>query len=412
MSQKDPSAVHDDPSPGFPYRLVHRAGLLASTHSWELGTAIEAYIEILDTVLPTSIFALDPFPDGTLPVPSPTIYPPLAHAAAAIIYPPSTPTLFPSDHIGVADPCALGVPALLLGQSSPESLAAARAQIDHVLNTAPRLPNGAISHRFDVVEAWADFVYMLPPFFAYAAVAFEEFELLQEAVRQCELYREILLDDAGGSVTRGLWRHIGPFGAEGKTTPNEDRGFWATSNGWAAMGMARVLGVVKVWTSLPFAKNNEIGEMLVAEEKLVAWIREIVDGAMRVDDEDDESNTSGLLRNYLGDKSYFPEVAGTALLAAVVYRVAVLQADIFGADAELGSKYIHWAEAKMEAVTSCVDPRTGIASPMCKSTDHRRRTPLGEGEGVNPEGQCFVGMLGAAWGAWKTRGAGGKTGEL
>lgn len=82
---------------------------------------------------------------------------------------------------------------------------AANQQLNHLLYQVPRNTNGAISHREDQVQLWADFVYMAPPFIAYEGVLSTgpaKFELLKEAYDQCMEYREVLRDDSG------LWQHI------------------------------------------------------------------------------------------------------------------------------------------------------------------------------------------------------------
>jgi len=230
---------------------------------------------------------------------------------------------------------------------------------------------------------------MLPPFLAYAAVAFHDVRLLHEAVKQCELYRELLIDNDQDSPSRGLWRHI-----EGEM--NEDKGFWSTSCGWAAAGMARVLVVLIHFPAPNLLLSEFQGELKHAEENLTSWITEILDGAMRTDD---GGEGTGLLRNYLAnDPSYFPETAGTALLASVVYRMTALAPRDFHSR----STYVKWAEEKRKAVAKCVDGGNGISWPTCQSTDHRRRTPLEKGE-INPEGQCFLVMLGAAWRDWQDK---------
>lgn len=364
----------------FPVQAALDRAVETSSHSWEYGTTAQALLEHYSPTL--SIFSSDPFPSGRLPVVfDDSAAPSLAYASKHIST--SGPTLSPADKIGVADPCNLGVYALLLGQSNPEYLDAAHRQVEFVLHDAPRLSNGAISHRTDVAEAWADFVYMLPPFLAYAAVAFFDADLLREAIKQCELYHELLFDKDPDSTMGGLWRHI-------KGEKNGDRGFWSTSCGWAAAGMARVLAVL---VHLPSSLELSAAEVEHAKQKLTTWITEIIDGAMRTDDDGDGT---GLLRNYLTDPTYFPETAGTALLASVVYRMAKLAPTIFHED----SAYVEWAEDKRTAVMKCVDRETGISWPTCQSTDHRRRTPLAKGE-INPEGQCFLVFLESAHRDWK-----------
>jgi rhamnogalacturonyl hydrolase YesR len=275
-----------------------------------------------------------------------------------------------------ADPASLGIPALLLSFSDNEDcyLAATQHQLKHLLEITPRLPNGAISHRTAITSAWADFVYMVPPFLAYYGAYTEDLEMVREAVEQCRLYRDIL------GTEKGLWKHIVTVGERATGEREEDdAGLWSTSNGWAAAGMTRVLAAIS-----GSGFDVEVRE----EQRLLAeMIEEIVHGAMVADTDD-----SGLLRNYIDDESWFGEVAGTALLAANAFRMAVLAPTIFDAP------YTDWALRKMEAVGRCVDVKTGIAAPLVNPLKESQRTPL---SGPSPEGQAFVVLMYAAWRDWK-----------
>lgn len=88
-----------------------------------------------------------------------------------------------------------------------------------ILNTAPRLKSGAISHRAREREYWSDAVYMGAPFLAFASLVRGDPKLATLAVDQCRLYRAALRSD-----DTGTWRHIysddvGAF---------RDEGCWAT----------------------------------------------------------------------------------------------------------------------------------------------------------------------------------------
>lgn len=149
-------------------------------------------------------------------------------------------------------------------------------------------------------------MYMAPPFIAYYGPAFDSDETLRYAAEQSGLYREVLKADiADGDVSSGAWQHI--IGPE-----TQDTGIWSTGNGWAAMGMARVLGTLLHWHPADTSDDSQ-------KRDLFTWIGEILQGAMS------SSKDDGLLRNYLNDDSWFGEISGTALLTATVYRVAVMQ---------------------------------------------------------------------------------------
>lgn len=274
-----------------------------------------------------------------------------------------------------SDPASLGIPALLLSSVNPDNpyLPAVQRQLNNLLSNTPRLPNGAISHRSATASAWADFVYMVPPFLAYYGAYTDDEPIMREAVRQCRLYCEML------GMENGLWKHIVNVGDKVPGEREEDdAGAWCTSNGWAAAGMARVLATIR--------HSRFAGQLREEQSSLVGMIEGIVSGAMGED-----TDSSGLLRNYLGDESWWAEVAGTALLAATVFWMAVLEPTVFE------TKYTNWALQKMTIVGQHIDEETGIAAPVVNALQESQRTPL---DGPNPEGQAFVVLTYAAWRDW------------
>lgn len=281
----------------------------------------------------------------------------------------------------VGDPASLGVSAILIGQTNATYIAAADREAISVLNVAPRYWNGAISHRYDTPELWADFMYMAPPFLAYYAVATQNTTLLNETIQQGGLYRQILQANMTGgnqSLFQGVWEHI--------IGPNDYQPqLWATGNAWAAAGMARVLATTMKW--------RPSSSWTVEQASLKQWIREIVDGVVRsravsIDPSD------GLLRNDLNDTTWFGETSASALLSSVVYRMAVLDPTVFGADS--GNGYIEWADEIRAAVASHVTS-SGILSPAINPLDWGNHTEWTSG---SPEGQSFGVLLGAAYRDW------------
>jgi hypothetical protein len=129
-----------------------------------------------------------------------------------------------------------------------------------------------------------------------------------------------------------------------------------------------------------------VSETEEEQNVLLQMTKGILDGAMEAD-----TDTMGLLRNYLDDETWFAEVAGTALMAATAFRMAVLEPGLFG------KRYTDWAITKLEAVSRHIDEETGIVAPVVNSLNEGQRTPL---EGINPEGQAFVVLLYAAWRDW------------
>lgn len=333
------------------------------SHSWEYGIAAEAMLELLDPL--RTVFAAEPFPADKVPALR-AQKPKGIELVQKLIRTNGESTLY-NDTWGVSDSASLGIPAIMLGQNEVQYLQAAMRQKDYLLKEAPRYSNGAISHRTEVAELWSDAVSMFPPFLALYGVVSNDLEYMQEAVEQCRLYREVLRITSGPK--QGLWKHI--------VGPSEmaDDGVWSTGAAWAAYGMARVRATLSGWRPSNSSMTSEIA-------LLDEWIMEIFNGAMRTDDDD-----TSLLRNYLGDKDWFGETSGTALLAATAYRMAVLNPGTFAQ-----SKYLDWTHAKRRAVLERV-LKDGLAYPTVNPLKHGSREPIRE----SPEGASFLLMLGSAW---------------
>lgn len=146
---------------------------------------------------------------------------------------------------------------------------------------------------------WADFIYMVPPTLHYQDVGTRNQTLLREAANQILLYRTILQ----GKST-GLWQHI----ADSRT----DAEAWSTGNGWAVGGIARVLATIKHWsTSASWTTEQQVS---------IQYAKDIIDGVFNIGPE----LRLGLVRNYINIPSSILEAAWTAMIAANIYRLAVL----------------------------------------------------------------------------------------
>ncbi|KFZ02936.1 hypothetical protein V502_11370 [Pseudogymnoascus sp. VKM F-4520 (FW-2644)] len=347
---------------GDALKALDYAERLASA-SWELGTVVEASLELLNPEL--SVFGETPFPGSRIPSTD-------VETVRAL--------RFVKDHIwlngsalhesfGTAgDPPALGIPAVFIGQTHPQYRVAADRQLEFLVQNVPRWPNGAISHRLKYAELWADFIYMGPPFLAYMAVTNNDTHLMGEAIEQVRLYRDVLAAGTTQTSCDKLWMHIvGP--------KNADHGFWSTSNGWAATGMARVIATIQRW---------EPANRLFAAERsmLVGYVKEILDAAMCID-----AGNDGLLRNYIDDTTWFREGAGTAALAAAAFRMRVLEPRIFGRE------YVDWASHKYAVIAQHLDKRTAVLAPVVYPRNHRDREPLLSG---SSEAESFVVLMVAA----------------
>ncbi|KAJ8095568.1 hypothetical protein PM082_023098 [Marasmius tenuissimus] len=344
------------------------------SHSWEYGAAAQALLELYDPYL--SVFSPSPFP---VPTREPQSVRALSYATEKIIVGERADGLSPGDG-SVGDPASLGVSAIMLGKTDAKYAEAAKGQMDYILHEAPRFWNGAISHRADVSELWADFMYMVPPFMSYYAVDTNDTTLLQDSVKLCSDYRQVLKANLTDTPHDGVWVHI-----VGPQSP--DDGLWASGNGWAAGGMARVLAtVMKAPSHLTQGWADE------AITDLTTWIKEIIDGARGA------PMDNGLLRNYLdntwNDGHGFGEISGSAMLASVVYRMAILQPEVFG------EEYISWADGIRKAISGNDhngDPRvtlTGVVRPAVNPLGWFDTNPFETG---SPEGQAFVVLMYAGW---------------
>ncbi|KXT11141.1 hypothetical protein AC579_4950 [Pseudocercospora musae] len=366
---------------GFDPSIVADQAIKLSGHSWEYGTAAEALLELHNPEL--SVFSKQAFPDGRPPSPDPNKVEALSYARKHILL--DNNTLVDGDGAS-GDPASLGVAAILIGQTDPKTAVAVARQYAH-FGIVPRWPNGAISHRDDHAELWADFIYMAPPFFAYYATSINSTDVIRQAVAQCLLYRQILrpnTSSSGGSAA--AWRHIiGP--------KNQDLGLWSTGNAWAAMGMARVLATLVHWPPTATEASAQI-----AQADLFTWIGEILGAAMNSLQQD------GLLRNYLNDTTWFGETSGTALMTAAIYRLAVLQqeastlfdgsaAKVPKLDRIVTTEMLGWADTNRKTIAAHINS-DGIAGPAVNPLGWGDRTPYVKG---SPEGQSFVVMLYAAW---------------
>ncbi|KAJ7248982.1 hypothetical protein C8J57DRAFT_1475386 [Mycena rebaudengoi] len=341
-------------NPGFNISAVADVAKALPKHSWEYGTAVEALLEIYSPHLSFEIGE---------------------HGLA-------------NGNGAVGDPASLGVAAQMVSPFNATIATALQEDLDYIINEAPRWPNGAISHRFDVPELWDDFIYMAPPTIAYVGASTNNASLLKLAYEQCGLYREVNLFSSNSSTpsplntspTNGLWHHIvGP--------QSGDPGLWATGNGWAAGGMTRVLATIM---KAPAAHDAPWRASALAD--LSGWIKEIIDGARAA------PLDNGLLRNYLDDTSPthgYGEISGSTMLASVAYRMVILDPEAFPA-----ATYVAWADS-IRAVISGTDAlgsphvtSTGIVAPAVDPLWWQSPTPWTAG---SPEGNNFVVLMYAAW---------------
>jgi len=306
-----------------------------------------------------------------------------------------------------ADPASLGCAALLLGTSNERYFDAARRQAEYLVKRATRFTindtHSAISHRDDPPQLWGDFVYMVPPFLASYGVATHDDSFLDEAVLQCQLYRDVLTtsiliegDESDSydenATCKGLWMHVASHPTK---LPSDvccnDPGVWLTSNAWAVAGITRVLATLLKWNPPQSIKENfDYNHFLLRKNEILVNI--LLEMLKCVIDQS-RDHDSGLLKNYLDGGWYknavyaYGDAAGTAMMAAAVYRLAVLLPETFATPT-----YLHWADTNRRAVTSHVGSG-GRVGPVADVNHVPSRGPRRH----TSEGQSMVVLMFSAW---------------
>jgi hypothetical protein len=151
--------------------------------------------------------------------------------------------------------------------------------------------------------------------------------------------------------------------------------------------MSRVIATMR--------KSPYDGDTKTEQGMLSGLIKGIVDGTIALDNDPNiNSGANGFLRNYMNDTETFGEAAGTSLIAATIFRMAVLDPGNFG-------QYTGWAEAKMGVVNGAIKDK-GLVGPTVDPLAWESNKEFWDG---SPEGQSFVVLMHAAYLAWQgTRG--------
>ncbi|CAE6446778.1 unnamed protein product [Rhizoctonia solani] len=345
-----------------------------SKGSWELGTATQSLFEF---EYPSFSVYGDNFmaPPKSLPKSADISKVLQITDQVLLTRPPGVLSFMPDQAAG--DPPSLGVSMLFANWTvrSPSSAnssnyaSAIIDQLNYSLTRAPRAPNGAISHRADQVQLWADSVYMLPPFLAYFGALHNDEGVMRAAYDQVRLYRDLLFD---GSV--GLWRHI-------VLGNGEDLNHWATGNGWAAAGIMRVLATIK---------ESPLGSQFTTEQaNLEGWALEVICNVWKYQQQ------NGTLLNYATDGTSFADSASTALLAAATYRLAT-HLHTTGSKADIDAALVSAGRART-LVSRSLDADGWLQNVVDPWNFPLRGTR-------SAEGQAFVLSLEAAYRDYQSRG--------
>ena len=323
----------------------------------------------------------------------------------------------------IGDPPSLLPFAINLGAWDPSYLPAAHRQIQ-ALSKAPRFPTinnkSVLSHRRDQAELWSDNIFMTAASLAAYGLATTSHEIMDWSISAIRGYWEelvIKLEDAEKGdfpESAGLWRHI--VVASGEDQKNTDRGLWSTGNGWAGLGMCHA------WASylrycLKRRATHPTDPSSPKMQRHISYtaqsLGDLIQGLMRrVAHNNSNTHTDphdrgcALLPNYLNDPSYFKDCAGTAALAATIFRHALLAlatqklypSAAMGMHRKAsGLHFVVFGERLRNAVLAHADVRSGVAAPACWALDHASRVPCLSG---TSEGLSFVVLMETAWRDW------------
>ena len=255
----------------------------------------------------------------------------------------------------VSDPAANGEVCYRAYEKTGDAfyLHGAQRMLDYLINRAPRTEDGIICHNsvsheegFSPRQIWIDGLYMVPPFLAVMG----ETEM---AFRQIQGYKRHLFDPM-----TGLFFHIVDTGS-GKFVR---RKHWATGNGWALMGIARVI-----------EEADRQGYTEIKAE-LASFITRLLGAMMKYQLPD------GRYRDILDDPGSFADGTSAMMMAATVYR-GVVHGYV---DAAMAAH----AEKAYAAVTQCMD-EIGLIHGVCGCPDFLY-------EGTSAEAQAAF-VMADAW---------------
>lgn len=243
---------------------VKLAMLSMQRHSWEQGVAMQALWELGDE-------------NGALRLAIEAAYRTHDDGRLASI----------GDMAAQTDPSACG--EVLLWASEKFDLPELKTSVDNLLDfnltKAPRSVDGVLYHMNYDKSFWVDSMYMLPPFLAAAGYC-------DEAVKQMNGYWESLL-----IADKGMLGHR--YDDETKTFQRDV--IWATGNGWALAGIARLIDL------LPEEYETQIAELVQKAIQLVSGFTEYLpDG--------------NIVHDILDDNESYLDGAGSLLFAYSIYR--------------------------------------------------------------------------------------------
>lgn len=234
-------------------------------------------------------------------------------------------------NVAVTDPAANGEVCWRAWELTGDTFYRDGAQkmYDYLMNAAPRTPDGILYHNnvswedeFSSAQLWVDSCFMAPPFLAVMGNVDEAVHQLRGMFRYLQCKETKILfhnyDVGTGRFVRRLR--------------------WATGNGWALMGLARVAAE---------AKKRDLQEYY---KELTAMGNELLDAMLRYQLPD------GRFYDIMDDETTFVEGTASMMMSVYIYRGVL--------EGWLDKKYIEPAERAFASVTANID-QFGILRHVC-----------------------------------------------
>ena len=223
--------------------------------------------------------------------------------------------------IAVSDPASAGEVCLRAYEKTHDTffLEGAERMLEYLQTRAPRTSDGIICHNtisfedgFSPYQLWVDGLYMVPPFLAVMG-------LIDDALTQVRGYKKHLYDEDAH-----LFWHIVDT-QDGRFVRNVH---WATGNGWAMLGLARIIEE---------AKRMDRPDVC---DELTELLREILAAML------DKQLPDGRFTDIVDDPDSFIDGTSSMMTAAVIYRGQAGRYLSFGTDP---------ADRAIESVAGTVD---------------------------------------------------------
>ena len=255
----------------------------------------------------------------------------------------------------VSDPASNGEVCLRAWERTgdPYYLQGAERMLDYLLHDAPRTADGIICHNnvsfhegYSARQLWIDGLYMVPPFLTVMGKT-------EEAAGQIRGYIRHLFDEQAGLFFHIIDTESGRF---------VRKVHWATGNGWALMGLARVIEAAV-----------EQGRDGIREE-LGGFLQRLLDSMLALQCPD------GRFHDVLDDEDSFPDGTSSLMMAATVFR-GILHGYVRGSCRER-------AEAAYRSALGRID-KIGLVRGVCGCPDF-------VSEGTSAEAQAAF-LMADAW---------------